>query len=660
MASKRKFSPLWNHFTETEPKRAKCTHCYKILAISASSIGSLSRHMNTIHPTINIKAPRHEPMNLDTDAPAGPASAAFCRVAEVDESTATGDSLANQGSQHQQDQQQVTHPASSRNLMTVPVSARNNNRNSRPTPHTMADYVRKPLPLKKMQELDEQLVKMIAKGYHALRMVDEVEFRKFVEMLNPGYTLPTRKTLSESLLPKVYGKMVEAAREQLSKAKAICVTTDAWTSTNADGYIAITAHFINEDTDQICTVMIGCIEYQERHTAANLQDFFTEKFREWDIDGYVGVIVSDNAANMLAAIRLGNWSSIPCFAHTLNLVMQASLDSITDTVTRVKAVVQYFNRSAPGARKLKELQETMGIESLKLKQDVATRWNSTYDMIHRMSRMREAITFALALMRPDLSLDHTDWDVITKALPILHIFYEVTMEVCGENYVSASLYIVYNKLIQQKLEAYQNDAPFLSPITNLLDKLRSQMRQRFMDVESNTLLCEATILDPRFKKFGFIDILKYDSAASALRLKIGAVTLPAEEAGTSAPINAAPQTSNHYNQNISRRMGSTLWDTWDTDMSSQTPQNPVAAGIVEFDKYVQEPIVRRHENPLKWWKERRNVYPHLYTFMVKRLNITATSVPCERVFSKAGLTLNQRRTRLTTKKLSQLVFISSN
>ncbi|XP_063538121.1 E3 SUMO-protein ligase ZBED1-like [Cydia strobilella] len=514
-------------------------------------------------------------MILDTDAAAG-------QIAGVDESTATAAISANQGSQQQH---QVTQPASSRNLITVPVSARNSNKN-RPTLHTMADYVRKPMPLKKMQELDEQLVEMIAKGYHALRMVDEVEFRKFVEMLNPGYTLPTRKTLSESLLPKVYGKMVKAARNQLSKAKAIC----------------------------------------ERHTAANLKEFFTEKFREWDIDGYVGVIVSDNAANMLAAIRLGNWSSIPCFAHTLNLTMQASLDSIPDTVTRVKAVVQYFNRSAPGARKLKELQETMGIESLKLKQDVATRWNSTYDMLHRMSRMREAITFALALMRPDLSLDHTDWDVITKALPILHIFYEVTMEVCGENYVSASLYIVYNKLIKQKLEAYQNDAPFLPPITNLLDKLRSQMRQRFMDVESNTLLCEETILDPRFKKFGFIDILKYNRAASALRLKIGAVTLPAEEVGTSAPINAAPQTSD---QNIGRRMGSTLWDTWDTDLSSQTPQNQVAAGIIEFDKYVQEPIVRRHENPLKWWKERRNVYPHLYTFMVKRLNITATSVPCE-------------------------------
>lgn len=36
--------------------------------------------------------------------------------------------------------------------------------------------------------------------------------------------------------------------------------------------------------------------------------------------------------------------------------------------------------------------------------------------------------------------------------------------------------------------------------------------------------------------------------------------------------------------------------------------------------------------------------------MLKRLNITATSVPCERVFSTAGLVLNDRRTRLKTKK----------
>lgn len=92
----------------------------------------------------------------------------------------------------------------------------------------MTDYivVKNPLPQNKLQQLDEQLVKMIAKGYHALTMVDETEFRKFVEMLNPGYTLPTRKTLSESLLPRLYNKFLVSAKFRIAKATAVCITNN--------------------------------------------------------------------------------------------------------------------------------------------------------------------------------------------------------------------------------------------------------------------------------------------------------------------------------------------------------------------------------------------------------------------------------------------------
>lgn len=105
--------------------------------------------------------------------------------------------------------------------------------------------------------LDEQLVKMIAKGYHALRMVDEGEFRKFVEILNPEYSVPTRKTLSESLLPRLW----KLLKNKYQKLLLVCITTVAWTSIVNDGYIAVTAHFIDTETHKICTVMIGCVEF---------------------------------------------------------------------------------------------------------------------------------------------------------------------------------------------------------------------------------------------------------------------------------------------------------------------------------------------------------------------------------------------------------------
>ncbi|KAJ8720658.1 hypothetical protein PYW08_006123 [Mythimna loreyi] len=150
--------------------------------------------------------------------------------------------------------------------------------------------------------------------------------------------------------------------------------------------------------------MIGCIEFEERHTSANLKGFFEAKFQEWNISQYVNVIVSDNAANILSAVRLGNWRSLPCYAHTINLVVQSSMDALSDTMDRVKAVIEYFHRSLPAKKKLVEIQEQMNISPLKLKQDVTTRWNSTYDALSRMLRMRVALFATLAIMRPDINL----------------------------------------------------------------------------------------------------------------------------------------------------------------------------------------------------------------------------------------------------------------
>lgn len=39
----------------------------------------------------------------------------------------------------------------------------------------------------------------------------------------------------------------------------------------------------------------------------------------------VDTLVTDNAANAVAAVQLNGWKHISCFAHTLNFVMQDSL-----------------------------------------------------------------------------------------------------------------------------------------------------------------------------------------------------------------------------------------------------------------------------------------------------------------------------------------------
>lgn len=104
-----------------------------------------------------------------------------------------------------------------------------------------------------------------------------------------------------------------------------------------------------------------------------------------------------------------------------------------------------------------------------------------------------------------------------------------------------------------------------------------------------------------------------------------------------------------------------LWKSFDEQYNKQkASHNPQAASIIEVDKYLNEPILNRHENPLTWWNSRKSQYPRLYNLVLKRLCIIATSVPCERLCSKAGMTLTDQRNRIKPSKASQILFLNQN
>lgn len=66
------------------------------------------------------------------------------------------------------------------------------------------------------------------------------------------------------------------------------------------------------------------------------------------------------------------------------------------------------------------------------------------------------------------------------------------------------------------------------------------------------------------------------------------------------------------------------------------------------------------QDPLAWWHHRRNIYPRLYELVKRRLCIMATSVSCERIFLHAGQVVNEKRKRLKTSEISQIVFLNYN
>ena len=91
--------------------------------------------------------------------------------------------------------------------------------------------------------------------------------------------------------------------------------------------------------------------------------------------------------------------------------------------------------------------------------------------------------------------------------------------------------------------------------------------------------------------------------------------------------------------------------------SACAPTNDSAA---EVDNYMRDNPPELTTNPLQWWKTNQARFPRLAKLARRYLCIPGTSVPSERVFSAAGLTVNRLRTRLTPEHVDMLIFLNKN
>ena len=241
-----------------------------------------------------------------------------------------------------------------------------------------------------------------------------------------SYNLPARKTLSIAMLDASYQDLLEKVKNNLTEAKAVALTSDGWTGINNDSFMAATVRYIDEKSGLLKSQLLECGNFTGRHTSENIAKWLTVVQETFNIKSKVVCVVTDNAANMKNAVMLCGVEHIPCFAHSLHLVVKKSINaSISDTVERVKKIVDY-KRSSIATAKLGELQKNLHHKEQELILDVSTRWNSTLCMLERFNENKEPIISSLALSGVTNPIEENDWVIMTDAASVLKVFHSIT------------------------------------------------------------------------------------------------------------------------------------------------------------------------------------------------------------------------------------------
>lgn len=191
-------------------------------------------------------------------------------------------------------------------------------------------------PLLSFLGMSSEKTKAITKKIMEFMVLDDqpfsiVEDRNLINFLSPKYTIPSRWYFSDVALPELFNLVSchTSSRLQAEPETAISFTSDIWTSKiSLMSMLSLTATWVDKDFQQ--QVLLHCQEMTGSHTAANIAATFDTMLQRWGLEkNRIHVVLRDNGRNISKALDEGNLPSLPCMAHTLELVKsEASLMSL--------------------------------------------------------------------------------------------------------------------------------------------------------------------------------------------------------------------------------------------------------------------------------------------------------------------------------------------
>uniref|UniRef100_A0A803N1U4 BED-type domain-containing protein n=1 Tax=Chenopodium quinoa TaxID=63459 RepID=A0A803N1U4_CHEQI len=297
--------------------------------------------------------------------------------------------------------------------------------------------------------------------------------RKLINYINHDVKLVSRNTLKADVL-KMFKREKDKLKEELSVVKGrISLTSDCWTSITTDGYMSLTAHFVDNQWN-LQKKILNFRFLPPPHTGVHKSDHVYDFLKDWGIQKKIMCITLDNASsndvfadvikNELDLVCGGDYFHVRCCTHILNLIVQDGLKEINEAVVKVRETVKYCKGSQ--ARKQRFLTCVAHVEldsSRGLRQDVPTRWNSTYLMLENVLYYKKAF---LHFQKVDANYIHCP-----------------TNEEWGR----------IEKLFRFLKELENSD--------NFMHKMAARMNEKFAKYWTNfsIIMAVAVVLDPRFK-----------------------------------------------------------------------------------------------------------------------------------------------------------------
>ena len=357
----------------------------------------------------------------------------------------------------------------------------------------------------KAKKITDALVSYICKDLRPYSSVENEGFRALIAECEPRYTIPTRRFITETAVPRLYDEVKRHVIDSISEASRVAITCDGWTSRATQSYVTLTCHFISENWEMLSYVLQTRVLFGS-HSGHNVGELLLEVFEEWGLTAKEPVLVTDNASNMVIAAEHAKLLHVRCFAHTLNLAAQRALKTtaVGRLLGKIRHIVTFFRKSALASQVLQEKQKLLNLPKHKLMNDVPTRWNSAFDMVERFLEQQPAICATLLSAEVCKNAkelwtmsdtDLTNAEDVAKTLRPLKV---ATLVMSEEKTPTVSIIAPLQAQLCQGSAEQPDDSGIVKEVKRALAQ---DLGKRY---SNKSFLQMASALDPRFKALPFL------------------------------------------------------------------------------------------------------------------------------------------------------------
>lgn len=315
--------------------------------------------------------------------------------------------------------------------------------------------------------------------------MENEHFLQFLKDMDPKFSPPSRKVISNKLIPKLHDKAMQKVVDHIKVAKNVALTLDIWTDRRQHSYLGITAHtFLNCIPQSLLLVFSS---FKGSHTGSRIASALDKAISEFGLQSKVVYCCCDNASNMIKAFSVLNelaaaddnlslqddnddiplamyanvvddedfWQDLSdeqandvnhsinracttrlsCFAHSLQLVVKDGMNKLTSArnlLSKCSKLSSMIHQSAL----LKEAFEARFGALRTIPEANSTRWSSLFHQLYSIVELDQVALRDLLHERnlSNLVLTPANYASLEELVTILAAFAEVTEVIQGDQY----------------------------------------------------------------------------------------------------------------------------------------------------------------------------------------------------------------------------------